>query len=58
MKLSIDCYSNNYATVTFSDGRITYESSLLDPTERANLANNLREVADVLSPGTESDFNG
>ena len=57
MKLSIDCYSNNYATVTFSDGHITYESSLLDPTERANLANTLREVADVLSPGTESDFN-
>ena len=58
MKLSVDWFRcGKYATVTFSDDRITIESSLLNVTERANLANHLREVADTLSPSAAEDFN-
>jgi len=53
MKLSINWLRSYYATVTFSNDHVTVESSVLNPSERADLANHLREVADDLSPISE-----
>ena len=56
MKLSIHWLGRDNATVTFSDDRVTIESSLLNVTEQAELANHLREIADTLSPSAAEDF--
>jgi hypothetical protein len=53
MKLSIHWLGRDNATVTFSNDHVTVESSVLNPSERADLANHLREVADDLSPSSE-----
>jgi len=53
MKLSIHWLGRYNATVTFSNDRVTVESNVLNPSERADLANHLREVADDLSPISE-----
>ena len=49
---------DSFIAINFSDDRIIIESSILDSTNRANLANDLRQVADALSPGAVGGFNG
>ena len=53
MKLTFHWYGK-FADVVFQDRSTTMEVSCLNQAERSDLAEHLREIADELSPTTET----
>ena len=54
MKLTVRWYGKKYADVTFQVHGATMQMSCLNQAERSDLAEHLREIADELSPTTET----